>query len=62
LATDAALALAHLGRAEARQALNDILANPQRNAPALQVLASWYLLKIDGRSKQAAVELAKLVK
>lgn len=62
LATDAALALAHLGRAESRPALVEIVNNPQQNAPALQVLSAWYLLKLDGKHKAAAVELAKLVK
>lgn len=62
LATDAALALGHFGRREGRAALADIVANPQRSPPALVVLASWYVLKIDGQTKQAAGELAKLIK
>lgn len=62
LSADAALALGHFGDSAARPRLADILVNRQRHAPALAVLASWYLLKIDGKTQPAALHLAKLVK
>ena len=62
LSADAALALGHFSDAAAKPRLSEILANRRRHAPALVVLASWYLIKIDGRAKAAVSHLAALIK
>lgn len=62
LATDAALVLGHFGDPAAAGYLRNVLAHPKRYPPALLVLASWYLLKIDKQTRPAAAKLAKLVK
>lgn len=62
LATDAALVLGHLGDPAATEYLGGLLANPQRQPPALLVLASWYLLKIARQTQPAAAQLANLIK
>jgi hypothetical protein len=62
LANDAALALGHFADPGARGRLREVLANRKRYSPALVVLASWYLLKIDRQTKAAATRLAGLIK
>lgn len=61
LSTDAALVLGRFGRAEAREPLAAIVAEADRHRPELVVLASWYLLRVDGRCAQVAVDLADAV-
>lgn len=62
LATDAALLLGRFGDKEALPALKAIAAAPDRHPTLLLVLANWYILKIDGRSKAAAEGLARTVR
>ena len=61
LSADAALVLGHFGNSTAKGRLTEILLNRRRHPPALAVLASWYLVKIDGQSKAVASQLAKLI-
>jgi len=61
LSTDAALALGHFGDRAAAARLGDILARPKAHAPALVVLASWYLIKIAAQTRAAADQLAKVI-
>ena len=62
LSMDAALLLGRLGDKGASGALRAVTDNPQKNSILLVVMADWYRLKIDGRSKAAAEALAKAVK
>jgi len=62
LAVDAALTLGHFGQAPARGKLQEILSQAEAHPPALVILASWYLLKIDKKTGQAVAEMVKLVK
>jgi hypothetical protein len=62
LVTDATLALGRFGDPAATSYLSVIVHQPNRHSPALVALASWYLLKVTGSSRQAADELAKSVK
>ncbi len=58
LAIDAALALGHFGDPAAAAKLRHVVANAKRHPDALAVLASWYLLKIDGKIDEAVAKLA----
>ncbi|MCK4601527.1 MAG: hypothetical protein KAU28_03620, partial [Phycisphaerae bacterium] len=62
LATDAALILGRFGDPGAAIHLRDILNNHRRHRPALAALASWYLLKISGKSADTAKVLADQIK
>jgi HEAT repeat protein len=62
LALDAALLLGHFGDPAARPRLQEIINVPDRHAPALVILASWYVLKIDKQTDKAVEELAKMIK
>ncbi len=62
LVVDAALMLGHFGDPAARPKLQDILAKADSHPPALVILASWYILKIDKKTDQAVTALANLVK
>ena len=62
LVVDAALMLGHFGDPAARPKLQAILSQADAHPPALVILASWYILKIDKKTDQAVTELAKLVK
>ncbi len=61
LSTDAALVLGRFGRAEARKPLTVVVAESDRRRPGLVVLASWYLLRVDGRCAPAALDLVDAV-
>jgi HEAT repeat protein len=61
LSTDAALLLGRWGDKDALP-LPTALATPgEKHSSLLQTMAGWYVLKINGRSKAAAEELAKAV-
>jgi hypothetical protein len=62
LATDAALLLGRFGDADAAGSLKAIAADRDKHSTLLLTMANWYLLKIDGRSKQVAETLAKTIK
>jgi HEAT repeat protein len=62
LVVDAALMLGHFADPAARPKLQAILAQADSHPPALVILASWYILKIDKKTDQAVAELAKLIK
>lgn len=62
LVTDAALVLARLKDKDAAPPLREILARAGANPPSLAALASYYLLKIDGKSLLASEQLAREVK
>jgi len=62
LASDAALVLGSFGDADARKKLEEFIARPERHPTPLLALSSWYLLKIEGRSRAAAAELAGRIK
>jgi len=58
---DAALTLGRNGDRRAMAELTNIVSNAQ-DKPALLAVASWYLLKTQGKSADAAKELAKTIK
>ena len=62
LVVDAALALGHFGDTAARGKLQEILSHAESHPPALVILASWYILKIDKTTDRAIAEMVKLVK
>ena len=62
LVVDAALLLGHFGDPAARPKLQSILSQADSHPPALVILASWYILKIDKKTDQAVAALANLVK
>ncbi len=62
LAVDAGLILGRFGDRDAKAVLTDIAAKPDKHAIVLLARANWYLLKIAGKSKEAARELAKEIK
>ena len=62
LVVDAALMLGHFGDPAARPKLQEILSRAESHPPALVILASWYILKIDKKTDQAVAALANLVK
>jgi HEAT repeat protein len=58
---DGALNLGRWGDKDASAVLDKIVANPA-DMPVLRAMACWYSLRIQGRTKDAAKELAKVVK
>jgi len=62
MVVDAALTLGRFGDPSAVKTLRDIVAEPSRHETELVVLAAWYLLKIEGRSAEAARALAAKVR
>ena len=58
---DGALNLGRWGDKDALTVLDQIVANPA-DMPVLRAMACWYSLRIQGRTKEAAKELAKVVK
>jgi len=62
LAITAALAMARHGDARCRKNLLGILQSPDRHRMTIPILAAWYLLRLDGRSKDVANQLAGLIK
>jgi len=61
LVVDAAMGLGKAGDPAAAKQLEHIVRHPARYAPAVGVLASWYLLKLRGNAAGIAVELAKQI-
>ncbi len=62
LAVDAALILGRLSDAGASAQLSQIVRRSESHRPAVVAMASWYLLKISGRSGPAAKALAGQIK
>ena len=58
---DGALNLGRWGDKDASKVMDQIVASPSES-PVLRAMACWYSLKIQGRTKEAARELAKMVK
>ncbi len=58
---DGALNLGRWGDKDATKVMDQIVANPTE-LPVLRAMACWYSLRIQGRTKEAARELAKMVK
>ena len=61
LSTDAALLLGRFGDKDALPLLTALASKGEKHSSLLQTMAGWYILKITGRSKAAAEELAKTV-
>jgi HEAT repeat protein len=62
LVVDAGLTLGHFGDPGASEYLSHVLARPKDHRAELVTLASWYLLKIAGQTKQTAEALAAAVR
>jgi HEAT repeat protein len=62
LSTDAALTLGKFGDPAAGPFFERILIRREQNPEPLVALAAWYTLKIAGREKQAAADLAEKIK
>ena len=62
LAVDAALILGRFADAGARSQLSQIVRRSASHRPAVVAMASWYLLKIAGRTDEAGRKLAKQIK